>query len=742
MLLIDDLLAAPFKGVLWVFKKIHRAAIDELNARQQSTRASLSELYMQLDTGRISQEQFDAREKQLLDQLDAIEKEKDEAERPSRELGPRGAAMTLPRFFTSLDLRLLFFGGKGGVGKTTCATAAALRWAREAPQSSVLLLSTDPAHSLWDGVADYLVPRNLEVVELDAGDALQQFRSRYGPTLEEIARRGTFLDQEDIRRFLALSLPGMDELFGFLAVARQAESAGHDRVVVDTAPSGHTLRLLAMPGLMRRWLDVLDTLLAKDRFLRQQLAGTYRTTELDRFLDEQQASVTAAERVFGNQDRCRFVPVMLAEELSLQETLDVVAELRRLGIPADEGVVNRLSPSDACGQCAGARGEQRRLLRSLPPGLSGLEWWALPLRPREVRGAELATLWREVVPLAQWLRSGAPSPAAGEPPPKVERAAPAPAASTRLLFFAGKGGVGKTTLACATALRLALGEPRRRVLLFSTDPAPSLADCLDRPVRTEPTPLLPGLDALEMDASFALEALKRQYREQIDAFFGSVLQGFDLPFDRETMERIIDLTPPGLDEIMALTEAMDDLSAANHDLLILDTAPTGHLVRLLEMPELLDDWLRAFFDLFLKYRQVFGIPALAERLVEVSKNVRRFRALLRDPARAAVYATSIPTRMALAETTDLLAACRRLGVHVPVLFLNMLTDPDGCAFCAQRAEEERAVEEELARAVPVPLTRVYRRGEPRGLRKLGRLGDALFQRPVALGGRLDARTSP
>ncbi|MGI5865898.1 MAG: gas vesicle protein GvpG, partial [Myxococcales bacterium] len=74
MLIIDDLIAAPFKGIFWVFKKIHQAAMDELENRQRQTRSELSELYMLLETGKITEAEFDAREKELLDRLDEIKK--------------------------------------------------------------------------------------------------------------------------------------------------------------------------------------------------------------------------------------------------------------------------------------------------------------------------------------------------------------------------------------------------------------------------------------------------------------------------------------------------------------------------------------------------------------------------------------------------------------------------------------------------------------------------------------------
>ncbi|MBI5545000.1 MAG: ArsA family ATPase, partial [Deltaproteobacteria bacterium] len=306
--------------------------------------------------------------------------------------------MRSPRFLTHPDLRLLLFGGKGGVGKTTCAVAAALDFARRFPQRSVLLLSTDPAHSLQDSFAGLRLPATLEVVEFDAQQYLVDFRRQHGKQLQAIAERGTFLESEDISRFLSLSLPGMDELFGFLDIARRAESASEgERIVVDTAPTGHTLRLLAMPELLREWVQVLDTLLAKHRYMKQLFAGRYRPDELDRFLDELSASIATADALLTDPQRCRFVPVMAAEELSVRETTALLAELDQLRLPADEVVVNMLSPSSGCASCTGQRLEQLRELRRLPAPYQGRALWGVPLRPREVQGPELHSFWDEAV---------------------------------------------------------------------------------------------------------------------------------------------------------------------------------------------------------------------------------------------------------------------------------------------------------------------------------------------------------
>ena len=103
---------------------------------------------------------------------------------------------------------MLLFGGKGGVGKTTCATATALRLAAERAGESFLLVSTDPAHSLQDSLAGMVPPANLTVRELDAQECLATFRAENGPKLREIAAAGTFLDDEDISRFLNLVFAG------------------------------------------------------------------------------------------------------------------------------------------------------------------------------------------------------------------------------------------------------------------------------------------------------------------------------------------------------------------------------------------------------------------------------------------------------------------------------------------------------------------------------------------------------
>jgi arsenite-transporting ATPase len=291
--------------------------------------------------------------------------------------------------------------------------------------------------------------------------------------------------------------------------------------------------------------------------------------------------------------------------------------------------------------------------------------------------------------------------------------------------------VGKTTLACATSIRLAQDSPGREVLLFSTDPAHSLGACLGAPVGPAPTRICPGLTALEIDAEAEFRSLKHLYSQELQAFLHAFLPEMDLAFDREAMERIVDLSPPGLDEVMALTQVMHLSDQSSYHTLVLDSAPTGHLIRLLETPQLVDCWLKVFFGLFLKYKQMFRLPKVSQRLVEMSKALKRLRALLADPAQCALYGVAILTDMAFEETKDLLAACQRMHVNAPLLLLNLATPPGQCPLCSALCRRESVVKQNFRRAFPTAAqVVVYRHGDPRGLTRLGELGQVLYAAPA------------
>ena len=647
----------------------------------------------------------------------------------------------MPAFFDQPGLQLLLFGGKGGVGKTTCATAAALRLSALAPNRSLLLVSTDPAHSVRDSLAGHVPSGNLEVLEFDAQPSIARFRERNGPTLREIAAAGTLLDDEDINRFLKLALPGLDELMAFFEIASWVEARRYDCIVVDTAPSGHTLRQLAMPEMTQRWLGMLEALLAKRRYMRRVFSRNAGPDRLDLVVAQWKSSLLRTESLLRDPVRFQCVPVTIAEPLAILETLSLYQELIGRKIPVSELVVNRLHFESDCPACSAAAAVEQSQIQQL---LAGIEppcsAWGVELFAEEVRGPELLSgFWDHARPIAPRPVSAA-SPGVASLPAVLHPAAPPPP-EVRFVLFAGKGGVGKTTLSCATAIRMTSDFPGKRVLLFSAGPAHSLSACLQTEIGPRPVAILPGLSAVEIDAKAEFEKLKTLYAQDLERLLEAPSSGFDVVFDSVVLERMMDIAPPGLDEVMALTRILDFVARDSYDLFVLDCASTGHLIRLLELPDLINQWLKAFFNLFLKYQRVLRLPGFTERLVGISRNLKKLRELLQNPAASVLCAVSIPTQMALEETKDLVAACHRMGIAVPLVFLNLMTPPCDCRLCSSLRRRERSVVEDFRQAfLDKQQTLVYRQPEIAGLEQLKRLGWRLYRptRPELAGPLLAA----
>jgi arsenite-transporting ATPase len=193
------------------------------------------------------------------------------------------------------------------------------------------------------------------------------------------------------------------------------------------------------------------------------------------------------------------------------------------------------------------------------------------------------------------------------------------------------------------------------------------------------------------------------------------------------------MAPPGLDEIMALTAAMEHLDGGCYDLVVMDSSPSGHLVRLLDLPALIADWLKLFFALLLKYRRVMRLPKISDRLVKLSREIKSLRKLLGDAKHTRLCAVTLPTRLALDKTCELAENLRRVGLNPRHLFINQITPASDCALCDALNRRELA---EITRADALfpglAKTRIYRQTDPGGLAGLSRLGAGLYSSPANL----------
>jgi arsenite-transporting ATPase len=213
--------------------------------------------------------------------------------------------------------------------------------------------------------------------------------------------------------------------------------------------------------------------------------------------------------------------------------------------------------------------------------------------------------------------------------------------------------------------------------------------------------------AREVDAARLLGARRAAYLEAVQDVFDALRGGssFDPAFDRTVVEDLIDLAPPGIDELFGMLAVIEALGERGpFDTVVLDTAPTGHALRLLQMPDAALEWVHAFMAILLKYRQVIGLGDLGADLLELSRDLRRLQALLRDRAHTRAFAVTRAAELPRLETGRLVRELRRLGLPLGGVIVNALTPP-GCPRCRAAAEAERRVVGELARDV-----RATRRG--------------------------------
>jgi len=632
-------------------------------------------------------------------------------------------------------LRLVIFGGKGGAGKTTSAAATAIHLARQSPERKILLVSTDPAHSLGDSldvsVADdpVAVPGtdNLWARQLDAPQADRRFHNQYDRVLKTLIDRGTFLDDEDAQNIVDLPLPGLDEVIVVRELANLLKENAYQLIIMDTAPTGHTLRLLGLPEVMERWVHAYSLMQRKHKYLQRTFAGRCTPDAVDAALKALSADVGRVRELLHSSALAEFVPVTNADPLSVAETRRLVDALAKMRIAVRSLIINRVPADRNCPLCHARHAEAVSWLDRIGRDFGSFNLVRVPLLADQVRGIQKlerfgAALFDGMA--AKAAPEAIPGPSAGK---KLTRGQ-TPLAELlhrdcKFILFGGKGGVGKTSLAAAMAPKIAAQRPKDRVLVLSIDPAHSLSDCFACPIGNEAVRIrVPGLlEAKELDAEELFEAYRDEYRQDIAHAF-DIAGNVELKFDREVMDELLSVWPAGLDEIMALVEVLELGDA--YDVVVLDTSPTGHLLRFLEMPELARQWLKALFRIILKHQRLVDLTEVGEKLVRLSRDIRRVQGVLTDADQTTFVAVTIPETMAVAETQRLLTSLKSLGVACRDLVINMVTPGQAsCPFCRARRREEQSCIRELRGLADVAITEVPLLAQQ--IRGIGALNDLI-----------------
>ncbi len=607
----------------------------------------------------------------------------------------------------AMDGRFLFFSGKGGVGKTSMAAITAVRSAERGRRT--LIVTTDPASNLADVFEQPVGHRitaiegvpGLWAMEIDPDRATQEYIDHaMAPIRAAFPEQMVQVMEEQMSGPCTAEVAAFDRFTDFLELPDDGQV--FDLVIFDTAPTGHTIRLLELPA---EWSQTIDT---ADEGSGQTCIGPSAA------IQDAKAKYERALRTLRDPTLTTFVFVLQPEAIALRETRRAIDELERLGIHTHRLIVNGIIPPDAAADSLFAERAQLQA-RHLEAIEAELPYPSehMSLLAGEIKGV------RRLRDVARAFFDGqaleATGPDLGSPNDREEatslqdvRARLVPGGGRRTIFFAGKGGVGKTVASCVTALWLARGG--HRTLLLTTDPAAHLGDVLGQPVGDEAAPVegAPGLWAAKIDPKATADAYKA--RILADAR------------ERGRPESAIavmaeELESPCTEEIAAFDRFIEHASQGDWDVVVFDTAPTGHTLRLLELPV---EWSKQLdVKVFASVDTVAADDVAKQHFGDVID-------MMRDPSRSTFVYVMYPESTPILEAHRMTQELRTIGIEPGLVVANLVIPADQATtpFArARRAMQERYLAD-MRERFPVPVLEIPLLAyEVKGLEPLAELGE-------------------
>lgn len=612
-----------------------------------------------------------------------------------------------------MTTQFLFFSGKGGVGKTSMACTTAVRSADDGRRT--LIVTTDPASNLADvfeqPIGHALTPitgvPNLWAMEIDADRATEEYIDRaMAPLRVAFPPQMVAVMEEQMSGPCTAEVAAFDRFTDFLETPAGAAQA-FDVVIFDTAPTGHTLRLIELPAAWSRSID-------------QASEGSGQTCiGPAAAIQDAKHKYERAVAVMRDPTRTTFTFVLHPEATAITETRRAIAELGKLGIDTHELIVNGIIPAqEAANQFFGARyhmqqGYLAQIARELP----------VPTRQMALLDGEIKGVTRLRAVGARLFDGRVDSAPFGAPAhteqaadrPLIDRADVLPrllpTGHRRTVFFAGKGGVGKTVASCVTAVWLA--RQGYKTLLLTTDPAAHLGDVLGVPVgdAVAPVAAVPNLFATKIDPKAAGAAYKARILSDAHARGRT-------PEAIAVMQEELD--SPCTEEIAAFDLFIDYAAQDDWEIVVFDTAPTGHTLRMLELPM---DWSK---QLDVKvFASVDGAAA-----DDVAK--ARFGGvidMMRDPHQSTFAFVMYPEATPILEARRAADELSTLGIQPGLVVANQVLPPAACTtpFSQARQVMQQGYLAEIAARFAAPALHIpLLAHEVKGLDVLIELGEQIY----------------
>ena len=613
---------------------------------------------------------------------------------------------------SSEDTEFVFFSGKGGVGKSTvsCATAT---WLADNDYNT-LLVTTDPAPNLSDifgqqighQVTDIDGVDNLSAIEIDPDTAAEEYRQETIEPMREL------LDDEQIAAVEEqLNSPCVEEIAAFDNFVDFMDSPEYDVVVFDTAPTGHTIRLMELPS---DWNAELEK--GGSTCIGPAASMEDRKQEYERAIDTLQDS-----------EQTSFAFVGKPEDSSVDEIQRSASDLAELGIESQLLIINGYLPESVCEDpfFNGKREDEQEVIERAKSEFDADAMATYPLQPGEIAGLDLLADVGGVLYDGDeaTVDVGSATNVDTEDsidfdsltdPDAVAKNLEPVDGETRYLFFTGKGGVGKSTIAATSATKLA--EAGYETLVVTTDPAAHLEDIFGEPVGHEPTSVSQAnLDAARIDQEQALEEYREQVLDHVTEMYENK-EDTQIDVDAAIANVEEELESPCAEEMAALEKFVSYFEEDGYDIVVFDTAPTGHTLRLLELPS---DW-KGFMDLGSLTKG--AAPAKGDQYDTVIETMQ-------NPDKSSFAFVMYP------EYTPMMEAHRaaedlndQVGIETAFVVANYLLPEeygDNAFFANRRAQQQQYLDEIKDRFETPLMAAPLREDEPIGLDELSAFGDTV-----------------